>query len=54
VKEYWLANPNLQIFEIYTLQNNRYELFAVLDTEDKLKSALLPDLEMDLKPIFEF
>lgn len=53
VLEYWLVDPNNKTIEVYTLQNNRYTLFSLSDTEDKLKSALLPDLDMELKVIFE-
>lgn len=52
VKEYWLVDPNNKTIEVYTLQNSRYTLFSLSDAEDKLKSALLPDLEIPLADIF--
>lgn len=52
VKEYWLVDPGNKTIEVYTLKDSRYELFFLADLEDNLKSALLPDLEMDLNNIF--
>jgi Uma2 family endonuclease len=53
VPEYWLVDPLYKTIEVYTLQNNRYALFAIFDTTDTLKSPLLPDLEIALQTIFE-
>jgi Uma2 family endonuclease len=52
VKEYWLVDPGNKTIEVYTLQNNRYELFAFADAEENVKSALLPDLAFALTTIF--
>lgn len=52
VKEYWLVDPGNKTIEVYTLQNNHYELFFLADIEEKVKSALLPDLEIELTAIF--
>ncbi len=52
VQEYWLVDPGNKTIEVYTLQNNRYELFAFSDLEETVKSALLADLELTLATIF--
>lgn len=52
VKEYWLVDTGNKTVEVYTLQNNRYELFAFADAEENVKSALLPDLAFALTNIF--
>ena len=53
VQEYWLVDPQYEAIEIYTLQNNRYELFSAATTfEGEFKSALFDGLSINLNDIF--
>ena len=53
VTEFWLIDPEYQAIEIYTLQNNRYELLSAATTlEGELKSALFEGLAINLADIF--
>ena len=53
VKEFWLIDPQYEAIEIYTLQNNRYELLsAATMLEGELKSALFEGLLINPGDIF--
>ncbi len=53
VQEYWLVDPQYEAIEIYTLQNNRYELFSAATTlEGEFKSALFDGLSININDIF--
>lgn len=53
VQEYWLVDPQYEAIEIYTLQNNRYELFSAATTfEGEFKSALFDGLSINTNDIF--
>lgn len=53
VTEYWLVDPQNAAIEIYTLQNNRYELLSAATTlEGGLKPALFEGLTINLSEIF--
>lgn len=53
VKEFWLIDPQYEEIEIYTLQNNRYELLSAATTlEGDFKSALFEDLAINLTDVF--
>ncbi|HEX8316417.1 MAG TPA: Uma2 family endonuclease [Flavisolibacter sp.] len=53
VPEFWLIDPQYAAIEIYTLQNNRYELLsAATILEGELKSSLFEGLAINLKDIF--
>lgn len=53
VQEYWLVDPQYEAIEIYTLQNNRYELYSAATTlEGELKSALFAGLLINLSEVF--
>lgn len=53
VQEYWLVDPQYEAIEIYTLQNNRYELFSAATTlEGEFKSAIFDGLSINLTDIF--
>jgi Uma2 family endonuclease len=53
VKEFWLVDPQYAAIEIYTLQNNRYELYsAATILEGELKPALFDGLTINLAEIF--
>lgn len=52
VKEYWIIQPSEQTLIIYLLQNGKYQPSKLLSTSDKVKSSVLPDLELNLEEIF--
>ncbi len=53
VQEYWLVDPQYEAIEIYTLQNNRYELYSAATTlEGELKSALFDGLLINPDEVF--
>ncbi|WP_345242692.1 Uma2 family endonuclease [Nibrella saemangeumensis] len=53
VKEYWIVDPSNQEIEIYTLNNERYELLSAASVlEGELKSAVPDDLVLDVKTLF--
>ena len=53
VPEYWLIDPQYAAIEIYSLKNNRYELFsAATILEGEPKTALFEGLTINLADIF--
>ncbi len=55
VKEYWLVYPNQKQVLIYILnKEGQYIGLKPLTEDDRLKSVLFPDLEFDLKRIFDY
>jgi len=53
VKEFWLIDPEYKAIEIYTIQNNRYELLsAATILEGELTSSLFEGLTINLAEIF--
>lgn len=53
VQEFWIVDPQYAAIEIYTIQNNRYELLSAATTfEGELKSALFEGLTINLKDVF--
>ena len=53
VKEYWIVEPEQKIVSVFVLQdNNRYGRPDVLSEEDQIAVSILPDLAIDLKPVF--
>lgn len=53
VREFWIADPQYAAIEIYTLQNNRYELLsAATPLEGELKSDLFEGLVIKPNEIF--
>jgi Uma2 family endonuclease len=53
VGEFWLVDPQNSTIEIYTLQDNRYELLSAATTfEGELKSGLFEGLSINLTDIF--
>lgn len=53
VSEFWLVDPHYSAIEIYTLKNNRYELYsAATILEGQLKSSLFEGLTINLTDIF--
>lgn len=54
VKVYWVVEPEQKIVSVFTLQNNgRYGRPEMYTDEDKVKVSIFPDLEIDLKAVFE-
>jgi Uma2 family endonuclease len=51
VKEYWLMNPDLQLIEIWALQDGRYVLVEVADQEDSFTSPILNQI-IEVKALF--
>ncbi|MNC28334.1 hypothetical protein D3C75_765350 [compost metagenome] len=52
VKEYWLADPAYRIVEQFVLDNGKYLQAAVWTEKDRLISATVPCLAMELAGIF--
>ena len=60
VPEYWIADPQNQEIEVYTLSAaGRYELFCMATVQDlahgegfMLTSGVLPDLKIDVRQLF--
>lgn len=50
--EYWLVDPNNQSIEIYTLQNNRYELLVFADATESVASKVIAGLEIAASDLF--
>ncbi len=53
VREYWLVNPNERLVLVYVL--NKKGIFtglAPVTDEDPLRSAIFPDLTIDLQEVF--
>ncbi len=53
VKEFWLVFPNDRVFQVWTLKDERYELFSYAEEKGKVKSKLLEGFELDIKDVFE-
>lgn len=54
VTEYWVVEPDQKIVSVFLLQNNsRYGRPEMYTEEDKIKVSIFPELEIDLKPVFE-
>ncbi|GAA4417490.1 hypothetical protein GCM10023187_49940 [Nibrella viscosa] len=53
VKECWIVDPSDQEIEIYTLENERYELLSAASVlEGELKSNVLDSVVLDVKTLF--
>lgn len=53
VKEYWLIDPATQLAEVFAREDKGWYRAGVYDEEDTLVSPLLPELEINLKEIFD-
>ena len=53
VSEYWIVDPPSKSIEIYVLDNQRYILLDLFEIEGKIKSVLFPDIDLDVKDIFQ-
>jgi Uma2 family endonuclease len=52
VQEYWLIDPKNQSIEVYTLQNDKYELFSFGVEKGNVQSTVLAGLEIEVSEIF--
>lgn len=53
VREYWIIHPVECTLLIYTLIEGKYRSSRLFTVGDKIKSSVLPGLELDLEEIFE-
>ena len=54
VKEYWILEPDQKLVSVFLLQlNGRYGRPEMYTDEDKIKVSIFPDLEIDLKSVFD-
>ncbi|MBI5207515.1 MAG: Uma2 family endonuclease [Candidatus Firestonebacteria bacterium] len=53
VKEYWIADPQEKVIEIYSLKDNMFILINTFSEKDILKSSFL-GIEIKLSDIFAF
>lgn len=52
VKEYWIVIPEEESIEMYSLENEIYQLYTVYRKNDVLESATIKGLKIELKEIF--
>ena len=52
IREYWLVAPDERIVEVFVLSDGRYTLQRRFRSGQKVRSALLPDLEIAVDAIF--
>ncbi|MBI4546680.1 MAG: Uma2 family endonuclease [Ignavibacteriae bacterium] len=52
VREYWIVDPEQKLVEVYTLVGNKFSESGVYRGNDKLKSALLRELSLEVNKIF--
>jgi Uma2 family endonuclease len=53
VKEYWIVEPTDKTVFVYTLQNGKYIGLKPQTQLDKISSPLFPEMNFDVKTIFE-
>jgi Uma2 family endonuclease len=53
VKEYWLVSPELATVEIFTLAGGSFRLHEGFMQQERLQSALFPELAFDMADVFE-
>lgn len=52
VKEYWIADPEAQIVQVYTLENGRYHAATVYTREQSVPAGVLEGCSVDLGLVF--
>jgi Uma2 family endonuclease len=52
IKEYWIVDPANRTLEIYTPENSQDTPVFFLTDEGEVKSSVIPELQFDLKDIF--
>ncbi len=53
VGEYWIADPEHGVLEIFQLKGGKYERIGAYNEKDKVSPALFPDLAIDLSMVFK-
>ena len=54
VREYWIVEPEGKLVSVFVLQDGRrYGRPEIYTEDDKIKVSIFPNLNVDLKPIFE-
>ncbi|MEI7902116.1 MAG: Uma2 family endonuclease, partial [bacterium] len=53
VKEYWLVSPELALIEIFTLDGGSFRLADGFMQQERLQSALFPELAFAMADVFE-
>ncbi len=53
VREYWIADPDTRRVELYVLEGDRLALAETAQGGGRLRSRLVPDLEVDLGALFQ-
>lgn len=54
IKEYWIVDPLNKSVDVFILgDNNRYDRQSTYIDEEKIKLSIIPELEVDLKLVFE-
>jgi len=54
IKEYWIVTPFPCMVEIFVLEEGRYVFWKGFTEENVLASPSFPDLQIELKGVFEF
>lgn len=52
VKEYWIVDPELKTFEIYSNQDKTFVLIQKLKEKGLVKSAIFSELELDIQVLW--
>lgn len=54
VKEYWVVEPDQKLISVFLLQSSgRYGRPEMYTEQDRIRVSIFPDLEIDLKSVFE-
>jgi Uma2 family endonuclease len=54
VKEYWIIDPANRVIEVFTLQDNKYQLHVFVAEQGKVTSVVLTGFEADINDIFGY
>jgi Uma2 family endonuclease len=52
VSEYWIVDPNNKAVEVYTLENNLYQLSAIASETGEITSKALDNFKVNIEQIF--
>jgi len=52
VRQYWVVDPEARILEVYQLEGAAYRLVATHEGAARVRTVLLPDLEIDLAGVW--
>jgi Uma2 family endonuclease len=53
VKEYWIVSPELALIEVFTLDGGSFRLDDGFMQQERLRSALFPELAFDMAEVFD-